>query len=93
MHAVALGNTGDCAEALREIAIAIDYGGDNAQFRRTRDELTAAMREIRQKARPDSSRAATAPAPEKRRSTPRPRKDLGRSPNIAFRSDPFGFAT
>jgi hypothetical protein len=51
MHAVALGNTGDCAEALREIAIALDYGGDNAQVRRTRAELTAAMRDIRLKAR------------------------------------------
>jgi hypothetical protein len=51
MHAVALGNTGDSAEALLQIAIAIDYGGDNAQFRRTRDELTAAMRDIRQKAK------------------------------------------
>ena len=48
MLAVALGNTGDHAEALLHIAIAIDYGGDNAQFRRTRDELTAAMRERRQ---------------------------------------------
>ena len=53
MHAVALGNTGDCAQALLEIAIALDYGGDNAQFRRTRDELTAAMRDLPHRA--DSS--------------------------------------
>jgi hypothetical protein len=51
MHAVALGNTGNCEKALLEIAIALDYGGDNAQFRRTRDELRAAMREMRQKAK------------------------------------------
>jgi hypothetical protein len=50
MHAVALGNTGDCAEALVEIAVALDYGGDNAQVRRTRESLTAAMRDILQKA-------------------------------------------
>jgi hypothetical protein len=51
MHAVALGNTGNCEKALLEIAIALDYGGDNAQFRRTRDELRAALREMRQKAK------------------------------------------
>ena len=50
MHAVALGNTGDCAEALVEIAIALDYGGDDIQVRRTREVLTAAMRDILQKA-------------------------------------------
>ena len=46
MHAVALGNAGDYAEALVEIGIAIDYGGDNAYLRRTRDELAAAMRAL-----------------------------------------------
>src|SRR5215470_18231674 len=46
MQAVALGNTGDYAEALVEIAIAVDYGGDNAQVRRTRDALTTMMRDI-----------------------------------------------
>lgn len=46
MHAVALRNAGDCAEALVEIAMAVDYAGDNSHFRKTRDELTAAMREI-----------------------------------------------
>jgi hypothetical protein len=51
MHAVALGNTGDYAHALLEIAMALEYGGDNPQFRRTRDELRAAMREMRQKAK------------------------------------------
>jgi len=51
MHAVALGNAGDCAEALVEIAIAVDYGGDDAQVRRTREVLTAAMRDILQRAR------------------------------------------
>jgi hypothetical protein len=50
MRAVALGNTGDCAEALVEIAIALDYGGDDIQVRRTREALTAAMRDILQKA-------------------------------------------
>jgi hypothetical protein len=50
MHAVALGNAGDCAEALVEIAVALDYGGDDAQVRRTREMLTAAMRDILQKA-------------------------------------------
>jgi hypothetical protein len=50
MHAVALGNTGDGAQALLEIARALEYGGDNAHFRRTRDELRAAMRDMRQKA-------------------------------------------
>jgi hypothetical protein len=50
MRAVALGNAGDYAEALTDIAIAIDYGGDNAQLRRTRDELAAAMRDVLQKA-------------------------------------------
>jgi hypothetical protein len=49
MHAVALGNTGDYAQALLAIGIAIDYDGDNAQFRRTRDELAAAMEERQQK--------------------------------------------
>jgi hypothetical protein len=44
MHAVALGNTGDCAQALLEIEIALDYSGDNAPFRRTCDELAAGMR-------------------------------------------------
>jgi hypothetical protein len=55
MHAVALGNAGDCENALLEIAIALDYVGDNAQFRRTRDELRAAMREMRQKAKASST--------------------------------------
>ena len=50
MQAVALGNTGDYAEALVEIAIAVDYGGDNAQVRRTRDALTTVMRDILRKA-------------------------------------------
>jgi hypothetical protein len=50
MHAVALGNTGDCAEALVEIAIAVDYGGDDIQVRRTREVLTATMRDIVRKA-------------------------------------------
>jgi hypothetical protein len=49
MHAVALGNTGDCAGALVEIAVALDYGGDDVQVRRTREALTAAMRDILQK--------------------------------------------
>lgn len=42
MHAVALGNTGACVEALVAISIALDYGGDDRQFRRTRDELMTA---------------------------------------------------
>jgi hypothetical protein len=56
MYAVALGNSGDYAEALVEIGIAIDYGGDNAYLRRTRDELATAMRNILRNA--DNGRSA-----------------------------------
>jgi hypothetical protein len=56
MYAVALANSGDYAEALVEIGIAIDYGGDNAYLRRTRDELAAAMRNILRNA--DNGRSA-----------------------------------
>jgi len=50
MRAVALARTGACAEALVEIAMAIDHDSCDEQFRRTRVELTAMMDAMRRQA-------------------------------------------
>jgi hypothetical protein len=50
MRAIALGNTGACAEALVEISIALDHGGHDPQFRETLRHLTDAMELARARA-------------------------------------------
>jgi hypothetical protein len=50
MRAVALANTGACAEALVEISMALDHGGHDPECGRMLRELTALMESMRGKA-------------------------------------------
>ncbi len=50
MRAAALASAGACSEALVEIAMAIDHGGDDEQLRRMQRDLTLQMETIRQEA-------------------------------------------